>query len=489
MTKQTTFRTADAKPSGNISMPFGIIELVRAGFRRLGLYGFLDSLKTKGVPLSYVIELMCIHQLSGGASMNKCGADASSPLMISELCHGYRISRKTMERALEILDTYLEDVLDFIWRKLKTIYAIERTDVYVDGSHIERYGHKGRYTAVGEGGGTLQWQDQFMIAQLMEPSLPIKIEAYPGNLNDPPQYDDFIPQLMFMLEKGSMIVMDAGGSSKKTLDDITDNSMDYLARVRMNESDDAIIRDEKDSMMYIGRGVACIRHEFASSEKTNYLFFSVDRYILGMLAAERRTVKLANELKDAKEVMAGPKLNKLIKIKKNPFFRVNINSFDVSMTLDPWAEDDILKAAETDADDRCGWFKLQSSRRLASREALDMYRHRVGIEHLISSIKSVVKLKPLRVWTEGSVRGSLLLAMISQLMISMVRQDLEPELIEKKEDGKMIIAEHRPSNKAICESLVHWTVTVIPKDGFGTERIFSNESELSGRIHEILKQY
>ncbi|MPM62619.1 hypothetical protein SDC9_109495 [bioreactor metagenome] len=105
MTKQTTFRTADAKPSGNISMPFGIIELVRAGFRRLGLYGFLDSFKTKGVPLSYVIELMCIHQLSGGASMNKCGADASSPLMISELCHGHRISRKTMERALDILDT------------------------------------------------------------------------------------------------------------------------------------------------------------------------------------------------------------------------------------------------------------------------------------------------------------------------------------------------------------------------------------------------
>jgi len=62
-------------------------------------------------------------------------------------------------------------------------------------------------------------------------------------------------------------------------------------------------------------------------------------------------------------------------------------------------------------------------------------------------------------------------------------------LIEKKEDGKIIIAEHRPSNKTICESLVHWTVTVIPKDGFGTERIFSNESELSGRIHEILKQY
>ncbi len=35
--------------------------MVRAGFRRLGLYGYFDGFKEKGVPLSYVIELMCIH--------------------------------------------------------------------------------------------------------------------------------------------------------------------------------------------------------------------------------------------------------------------------------------------------------------------------------------------------------------------------------------------------------------------------------------------
>ena len=48
--------------------------MVRACFRRLGLYGFLDGLKEKGVSLSYVVELMCVYQLNGGSSMNECGA-------------------------------------------------------------------------------------------------------------------------------------------------------------------------------------------------------------------------------------------------------------------------------------------------------------------------------------------------------------------------------------------------------------------------------
>ena len=82
---------------------------VRAGFRRLGLYDYLDGFKEKGVPLSYAIELMCIHQLDGGSSMNKCGSLSDSPLVKDELCHGYTISRKTIERSLRLLDQYFED--------------------------------------------------------------------------------------------------------------------------------------------------------------------------------------------------------------------------------------------------------------------------------------------------------------------------------------------------------------------------------------------
>jgi len=86
----------------------------------------------------YVVELMCIHQLSGGASMNKCEAESSSPLAREELCHGFNISRKTMERALELLDLYFEETIAFLWKRLREIYPDLDTDVYVDGSHIRR---------------------------------------------------------------------------------------------------------------------------------------------------------------------------------------------------------------------------------------------------------------------------------------------------------------------------------------------------------------
>jgi len=96
------------------------------------------------------------------------------------------------------------------------------TGVYVDGLRVERHGPKGRYTAVGEGRRTIRLQDQFVVARLLDPNLSIMIEAYPGNWNNPPQYDDFIPQMMFMLKEGSMIIMNSEGSKKELLDDITD---------------------------------------------------------------------------------------------------------------------------------------------------------------------------------------------------------------------------------------------------------------------------
>ena len=474
---------------GNISLSFGIMELVRKGFRRLRLYGFLDGLKEKGVPLGYVVELMCIHQLSGGASMNRCEADSSSPLAKEELCHGYSISRKTMERALETLDTFFEDIIAFLWAELNRIYPDLDTDAYVDGSHIRRYGSKGENTAAGEGGGTIQLQDQFVVAQLAESGLPVSIELYPGNLNDPPQYQDFIPQLMFLLKKGSRIIMDAGGSDKELLDGIRDGGMRYLTRIRMNRSDEQLIDGHPELMEYIGRGTACITHRFESSGKTNYLFFSVDRYILGQAAAERRAAKLAEQLTEAREMMSEPKLSRLVNVKRNPFYSVTIGSFSIQMKLNPWLNGDILLAAKEEAGDRCGWFKLQSSEWMDPAEALDVYRHRVGIEHLISSIKSVVNLKPLRVWSRSSVRGSLMLTLIAQLQISMLRYDMEPDLIEKMVDGRRTIVEHKPSAKTIIENLIHWTVTLIPRNEWDVERIYSNETGLTRRISKILERY
>jgi len=47
------------------------------------------------------------------------------------------------------------------------------------------------------------------------------------------------------------------------------------------------------------------------------------------------------------------------------------------MAFDPWLDEDVLKAAKADADEGWGWFKLQCSKRLDPKTALDVYQHKV----------------------------------------------------------------------------------------------------------------
>ena len=250
-----------------------------------------------------------------------------------------------------------------LWRHLNKMCPDLSTDAYVDGSHIPREGAgRGAYTAAGEGGGSVQLQDQFMITQLVGSGLPISVEAYFGNLNDPPQYADFVPQLMFMLKQGSMIIMDHGGSAKDLFHEITDNDMDYLTRVRMNRSDIERIRCEIGDAEYVGSMTMCINHRFESSDRHTYMYFSVDRYILGHLSAERRALRMMEIARDAKGYVEKQDPRKAVKPVKNPFFEDKSVKVEVNMTLNPWLEEDVAKAIWDTEKYDCGWFKLESSK-------------------------------------------------------------------------------------------------------------------------------
>lgn len=102
-----------------------------------------------------------------------------------------------MNRALEYLDNYFEKITALLWRAVRAMYPDLKTNCCVDGSFIKRYGLKGKNVAVEEGVGTLQAQDQFIVAQIIGMPIPMMTELHPDNLNDPPQYEDFLSRLMF----------------------------------------------------------------------------------------------------------------------------------------------------------------------------------------------------------------------------------------------------------------------------------------------------
>lgn len=421
---QTTFRTDSGSSDDRIIVPLGIVRLVRTGFKRYGLYGLLDSFKDSGAPMSLVIENLCIASLDAKYSMNDLDQYINrNPLRKEFYFRGHEIRRWTMNRDLQRLGDYLEEVFMHFRKVTRFLDPDEPTHANIDGSHITRYGAKGANVKYGEGGGTIQLQDQFMMATSMSGGMPVFVEMYPGNLNDPSQYSDFIPQLMFLLKRGSLMVMDNGGSSSTTLDEIVGYGNAYLTRVRINSSDEKAIREGRDRLVYVGMGTACIMHTFESSQRTTYLYFSVDSYAAGVSRAEKAVRSLEIERQKAQRIIAKGNAEKLIRKPKSPFYEVVIEGARVVMTNDPWVELDPEKELKDAVPTKNGWFKLECSFAMDPRLALVIYRHRVDIEYAISIFKSTVNVAPFRVWDECSTRGKLVIGAIVEFILFMALRD------------------------------------------------------------------
>ena len=68
---------------------------------------------------------------------------------------------------------------------------------------------------------------------------------------------------------------------------------------------------------------------------------------------------------------------------------------------------------------------LEPSERLTPLEALNMYRSRATVEHLIHSLKRVTGLEPPRVWKEDSIGDAMLLALLAETAIAMAGYGME----------------------------------------------------------------
>jgi transposase len=62
---------------------------------------------------------------------------------------------------------------------------------------------------------------------------------------------------------------------------------------------------------------------------------------------------------------------------------------------------------------------------LILEEALEIYREKGSIEKIFDSLENEIQNKPLRVWSEYSVYGAILLGFIAQLFISLIRYEFE----------------------------------------------------------------
>ena len=129
---------------------------------------------------------------------------------------------------------------------------------------------------------------------------------------------------------------------------------------------------------------------------------------------------------------------------------------------------------------RSGIFKLESSEQLTPLEALNRYRSRATVEHLIHSLKRVTGLKPLRVWKENSIRGAMLLALLAETAIAMAGYGMETR--KETKVGKEVRTECRHSTESMVWSLSHLTVTRLIEKGKAKKAHFSNWDPISKEV-------
>jgi transposase len=268
-------------------------------------------------------------------------------------------------------------------------------------------------------------------------------------------------------KKGSLIIFDKGANTIENLKIIQDAEMDYLTSMKLNSSDDKIIENfdlERAELIDSEKGIYGIKIVKPSSIKYFYFSESLQKR---QLEAKARAVM--RKLKEAKEVQKAYKNNKKLPKK----FRVNNELIEIDYSFKTKLEElsdeeaiELLKASLING--REGFFCLKSSRDLTLQDALIIYRKKDSIEKIFHSLKNEIKIKPLRVWSDDSIYGAIILGFIAQLFISLMRYEFED-------------LKHR-STKFIKKSLKNLTLTIKFKKNGIKNYIFANFDQINSLI-------
>ena len=217
------------------------------------------------------------------------------------------------------------------------------------------------------------------------------------------------------------------------------------------------------------RRVCCKEHTFDSSGRTAYLFFSLDNWYRSYYSASRSFDCLVEAVRAYGD--GHFRKSDFVTIKRNVLADVEVKvSLQTRLAFDESERDGIIREI---MGARAEIFKLESSEQLTPLEALDKYCARATVEHLIHSLKKVTGLKPLRVWSESSIRGFMMLVLLSETAVAMARYEMEGKTKTGGERGSRKTVTEKPNTESIVWSLGYLTLTMMIASGYRKGAIYS----------------
>ena len=422
MHKQTRLRTSEIKTNSNLSVPIGNVLWTEAFFEHFGLYDIIKGMKTKGIDLRKLAQLMVAYKTGDNFSILRCHEYAMSPLVREHF--GFpEFNVRGLYRAVEILGENRESIITHFRRRFLSMYGPAMTDMIFDWTSLIYFGSEPDVAMRGHSrdGHPEECQVMVGIAQLAEPlCVPVGMTVMPGNMNDGKHMRTTYDQVREDLTEGSTMIFDAGANRKDILDMIVGDGGHFLTRKRLNKSDDAIFArfsEETWELMNSEKGEYCLKKKFPS--RVNYYFFSEELKELEMKGVDK---KVRKKLKEAKELRndleKGKKLKKRYQI-DNILIKATIS---LQTKLSEITDEEAVRLLNEKAiTGREGFFCLVSDMDMDPVETREMYRSKDAVEKLFSSMKSDIGIRPIRTWTENGVYGVLLIGFLAQAMVSVTR--------------------------------------------------------------------
>jgi transposase len=469
MQNQTTLRTESIPVGENKSYPVGAILAVKGIFTRIGLPGVFGKHKGRGICLASLVEGLVSYKLAENFSISKANLWINQPEML-ETFSLKPFEERTLFRALEILGENREEILYDVQRSLFRTFNFEHTDLNLDWTSLVLYGNKCRLGKYGYSREHRPDKKQLTVglAELAHPiNVPVGFTVNPGNMCDVRHFTETYKQVRPWLREGSRLVFDKGAHSKENVEYILADKMKYLTSKKLNTSDDLRIKEfSKHQAELVDPEDRVYGIKYVKPSSIDYFFFS-ETLKKQQLEARKRVA--LRKLHEAQEIQACLDHKRGLPLKyclRNAL--VDVRYF-VQTRVHKMTEKEAVEYLYQDSiNGREGFFCIKSCEDLTLRQALGTYRQKDSIEKLIHSLKSEIEIKPVRVWTDNSVYGALLIGFLAQLVISLLRY-VHVEL-------------KHTCTKFIKKSLTNLTVTVEKAKNRVTRLIYSNFDPLNTLI-------
>lgn len=449
------------RPNKNISFPIGTIFTVKKYFEKLGFSNIFSRYKKRGRDISSLIEALVSYKLTENFSITK----ASNWINRKEVLNEFSLKsfhEKTLFRVLGIIGKNKDEIIAGIQDNLFNEYDFDHTDTNIDWTSIILWGEMCKLAKHGYSKDHRPDKKQINlgISEIAEPvNIPIGITVDQGNIPDVKHFEKTYNQIKNKLKKDSRIVFDKGASSEYNINLILSDQMKYLTAKKLNKSDDKrIIEFDKDKYECVDSEDGIYGKKFVKPSKIDYFYFSEKLEKTQLESRRRKSRKMLEEAKEIQKSLDNNKAlpkrfqikNKLVDVKYE--YQTKLKELDEEKALE-LLEKEIITGRE-------GFFCFFSNENLTLSEALKVYRKKDSVEKIINSLKNEIEIKPLRVWTDESIYGAIVIGFLAQLFISLMRYD--------NEKLKNI------STKFLKNSLMNLTVTIEILENKTKRQIYAN---------------